>query len=333
MGEPEESLEEVVADRISAVFRHFEALTTLATGRTVGRKIGVAQETMLKKYLEQDERLGRRMYLEQLLQGRSGATHKVEFSWHPLTTYRLEAGDDVPELDGISVASLDENSESIRIGGPWGGKGVVCRRGTSLPKKSPLREVLGAQGLDLRIVSVVDDEAEIDLVDRSRLLASLESKRVGAQRFSGSEKLGSGIQTIEKAKQASLVAIDLDLLHNGSVKPLEREGAEAKQLISMVALGNGVHWTDKDKAILATYVDFTFLVKDTGIIRYAEYVHEQADEAEDALDAFMSYFKGLTKQDEDDFEVNDDDFAVIAPEGEERTLHQVLLDHVERVDA
>jgi hypothetical protein len=330
--EPEDSIREVVADRISAVFRHFESLTTLSTGRSVGRKIGVAQEFMLKKYLEQEERLRRRMYLEQLLSGKSGASHKVEFSWHPLTSHALRVGDDIPGLDGVSIASANDSTETVKLTGPWGGRGAPCRRGTAIPKRSPLSSVLSSQNLDLRVVSVDGDEIELDIVDRSRLLASLESKRVGAQRFAGSDKLGSGIQTIEKAKQASLVAIDLDLLHNGSVKPLETETAKPKQLISVVALGNGVHWTDKDKAILGTYVDFTFLVKDEGIIRYAEYVRELADEEEDALEAFMSYFKGLTKQEDDDFEVGDGDFAVIAPTGEERSLRQVLVDHIEQVD-
>ena len=50
--------------RISDIFYYFEALTTLTSGRTVGRKIGVVQEIILRKYLEQSEHLRRRMYLE-----------------------------------------------------------------------------------------------------------------------------------------------------------------------------------------------------------------------------------------------------------------------------
>src|SRR5207247_597991 len=116
------------------------------------------------------------------------------------------------------------------------------------------------RGREIRIREVDDDSVSLDILDLSQLLASLESKRVGAQRFTGSEKLGSGIQTIEKAKQASLVAIDLDLEHNGNVKPLQKADDPPKKLISLVALGNGVHWTDKDRAILGTYVDYCYLV-------------------------------------------------------------------------
>jgi hypothetical protein len=328
----EDLLEPEADDRISAIFRHFEALTTLATGRTVGRKIGIVQEIMLKKYLEADERLRRRMYLEQLLEGRSGAAHKVEFSWYPIATHvGLRAGDEVPGTGGLRIASLDETAERVRLDGPWTGRPVALSVGALSQRRGPLRTLLDEQGLDLRVVGVDEGGAEVDVVDRSQLLASLESKRVGAQRFSASNKLGSGIQTIEKAKQASLVAIDLDLKHNANVKPLEAEG-ERKKLISLVALGNGVHWTEKDRAILATFVDYTFFVKDEGIIRYATFVEELADEDDDPLEAFMAYFKGLTKQEDDSFSVSDSDFDVVAPEDENRTLREVLVDHISEVN-
>jgi hypothetical protein len=203
--------------------------------------------------------------------------------------------------------------------------------GVPTQRKGPLRSALDERNLDLRIVAVDGDSVEIDVIDLSRLLASLESKRVGAQRFSGSDKLGSGIQTIEKAKQASLVAIDLDLHHNGTIKPLSTEG-ESRNLLSFVALGNGVHWTAKDRAVLGMYVDYTFLVKDDAIIRYARFVEELADEDDDALEALMAYFKGLTKQEDDTFAVGDDDFEIVAPTNERRTLRGVLSEHVRDAD-
>ncbi len=85
----------------------------------------------------------------------------------------------------------------------------------------------------------MDDAAVIDIAESDRVLAVLESKRVGAQRFAGSDKLGSGIQTIEKAKQAALVAIDVDRLQNGPRDPAERLDPGEKQCLTLVALGNG----------------------------------------------------------------------------------------------
>src|SRR5258705_1564065 len=94
----------------------------------------------------------------------------------------------------------------------------------------------------------------VSVLDLSDVRASVESKRVGAQRFAGSDKLGSGIQSIEKVKQASLVAIDADLLFNKTTKALPVENPGRRKYISIVVLGNGVHWTEKDKNILRTYV-------------------------------------------------------------------------------
>jgi hypothetical protein len=321
----------VVEDPISAVFRHFEKLTTLATGRTVGRKIGVAQEVLLKKYLEADERLRRRMYLERHLDGASGAAHKVEFSWYSIASHALEAGDAIPGLDDLRILSVDDAAERIRIEGPWQGRAARLAVDGLCPRKGVLRERLG-QKLDLRVVAVDGGRVELDIVDFTILLGSLESKRVGVQRFSGSDKLGTGIQTIEKAKQASLVAIDLDLRHNGTIKPLAT-ASDARRLISLVAVGNGVNWTPKDKAVLGTYVDFTYLVRDAAIIRYAKFVHERDEQELDELAAFMAYFVGLTKQSDDDFEVLDDDFELIAPDGETRSLRAALVDHIAAVDA
>jgi len=315
--------------RISEIFYFFEAVTSLASGRTVGRKIGVVQEILIKKYLEADEGLARRMYLEQMLQGESGAGHKVEFSWFAITPHNdLAVGD--AGMRGLKVVEIDTVGEKVALMGDWDGRPVRVALGQPTPRSGPLRAYLDARDTDLRLVDIADGRVSIDEVDRTRLLASLESKRVGAQRFSGTDKLGSGIQTIEKAKQASLVAIDLDIGHNRNVKPLQGPGV-GKTLLSLVALGNGVHWTDKDKAVLGTYVDFTFLVRDAGIIRYAEYVRDLVGE-EDFLEGFMDYFKGMTKQEPDDFEVFDGDFTIIAPAKETRTLRQVLAHHVDTMN-
>ena len=51
--------------------------------------------------------------------------------------------------------------------------------------------------LDIRVTPSEDESIVADVLDLSRPLASLESKRVGAQRFSRTKKLGPGIQTIE----------------------------------------------------------------------------------------------------------------------------------------
>jgi hypothetical protein len=330
--EPSDLLHPERDPRISEIFYFFESLTTLSSGRTVGRKIGVVQELILRKYLAADDSLRRRMYLENLLEGESGASHKVEFSWYAVAPAGAVAiGELIPQTDGLRITAIDLVNERVRIGGALPGSGTTLSVGQSASQVPRLAAYLRDKRIDVRILDVGEGTATADIVDKTALLASLESKRVGAQRFSGSDTLGAGIQTIEKAKQASLVAIDLDLKHNRQVKPLGTP-ADAKKLLSFVALGNGVHWTEKDKAVLGTYVDYTFLVRDSGIIRYAEYVQELMSEDDDFLAFFMAYFKGMTKQEPDDFEVLETDFEIVAPAQEARSLRTVLCEHVQRVN-
>lgn len=287
------------------------------------------QETILRKYLDLDDDIRRRMYFEQSLKGMSGASHKVEFSWYSITPAHMETGQEIPASYGLTVGQIDDMSQSVRIHLP-DGKSAILARHSPIARLAPnLRRFLDAHSIDLRLINVSDESVDVDVVDKSDLLASLESKRVGAQRFNGTTKLGSGIQTIEKAKQASLVAIDIDLANNGNVKPLGPQ-ADAKRTLSFVALGNGVHWTDKDKNVLRTYVDFTYLVKDDSIIRYANYVKDLAGEENDFIDFFQNYFKGMTKQPVDDFEVLDEDFVIITPEDEGRPFRDVIADHLAR---
>jgi hypothetical protein len=82
-----------------------------------------------------------------------------------------------------------------------------------------------------------------------------------------------------------------------------------------VVLGNGVHWTDQDLAVLATYVDYTYQVADAAVVRYAEFVRRLAAKEEaDFLQFFMRYFKGMTKTPPDNFTaVSDVDFLPIRP--------------------
>ena len=65
--------------RISEIFYYFEKHTTIASGRTVGRKIGVVQEILCKKLILQSEKIRDSVIYEPKLPGHSGATHKVEF--------------------------------------------------------------------------------------------------------------------------------------------------------------------------------------------------------------------------------------------------------------
>jgi hypothetical protein len=315
---------------ISDIFFYFQQYTTLENGRTFGRKLGVVQEVIIRKFLELSPVITSRLYFERVLVGISGAGHKVEFAIYPIvarrslhspgrTSYKdldLVVYHDAPTKVGAPVSILVNKKE------------ITILRGKPLP--TPLRETLNVQMLDLR-VNFEDGVFYLDVISTETPIISVESKRVGAQRFSGSDKLGAGIQTIEKAKQTSLVAIDLDLKANGTIKYLAEE-IERKS-ISIVVLGNGVHWDEKDRSVFRTFVDYAFLMPDSVMIRYADFIKEIAQKhGGDFVAYFRSHFPGMTKMVSDEFQVTKSDLNCLEPRGEQRGLHEVIQDHILKVN-
>jgi hypothetical protein len=295
--------------RISDIFYYFEQHTTIASGRTVGRKIGVVQEILCKKLLMMSEAVQDCIIYEPKIQGRSGATHKVEFFlFQPTVVAQVATGRTCEIGDGFSVTvrKSDVVSQTAQVAFA----GHVKKRGTvsaGMTLKVPNTSCV------VKFVKVDSAGLRMSVLDMHNPVASIESKRVGAQRFSGSDKLGSGIQTIEKAKQASLVAIDFDLKYNNIL--LAQNIDKSRRLFkSFVVLGNGVHWTAQDLAILETYVDYTYLAADAAIVRYAEFVRGLAETQKiDFFKYYMGYFKGMTKTAPDAFVVTGDDFRAIRP--------------------
>ncbi len=316
--------------RISEIFYYFEKHTSISTGRTVGRKIGVVQELMCKKLLLNSPRIRDSVVYEPRIRGRSGATHKVEFVlFQPLEVFNVAVGRraDSVRVEGlsVSVSKVDSVRKAVSLSISHAGRKAKCTVAEGRPVNSKVpRQMLESGALQIKIWINEDQSARVSILDLSSPIASIESKRVGAQRFSATEKLGSGIQTIEKAKQASLVAVDFDLLYNETAMTLSGRDAQ-RSYRSFVILGNGVHWTPHDLSILDAYVDCTYLVGDQSIIRYADHVRREADsKGEDFFQYFMSYFRGLTTTEADGFDVHDSDFAPLRPQ-DGPSLKEALL--------
>jgi len=301
--------------RISEIFYYFEKHTDIKNGRTVGRKIGVVQEILVKKMLVQDQRIVDCMVYEPRLRGRSNATHKVEFVlYFPCCVILLKnevvARIKDPNLQ-VQVDRVDATRGRARIHIHTGEGTQVKVLGLDQALPVHIKTASGNQTIFIKLAGINEGVVRLSLLDAQRPIASIESKRVGAQRFSGTDALGSGIQTIEKAKQAALAAVDFDLLYNKTLLANSTLG-ETRNFRSFVVLGNGVHWTDHDLAVLGTYVDYTFLAKDRSIIRYAEFVRSKSEENdEEFFDFFMDYFQGTTKMSPDLFTVSTDDFELL----------------------
>lgn len=307
--------------RISKIFYHFEHHTDIGTGRTVGRKIGVIQEILIKKLLLTDEKIGDCLIYEPRVPGRSGATHKVEFVvFAPELVIEAAVGHSlrIPALAmEIKVLKLDAPQRRARISART--EKQVTTKLVTVDHAFPVSVLHHGRQTELRIklIRITKDRCRISVLRAAEPLASLESKRVGAQRFASSDKLGSGIQTIEKAKQTALVAVDFDLRFNDELLARSPSRTSSRRFRSFAVLGNGVHWTPHDLSILATYVDYTFQVKDETIIRYAQYVEQLAVAAgQPFLSYFMAYFNGMTKTPPDKFVVSCDDFIRMCPTDE-----------------
>lgn len=304
---------------------------TAGAGRTAGRKIGVVQEVVVRKLLERSPTINERMLFERFLPGFSGAGHKVEFMFYGMLA-RLSASETFVN-DGLYIQYVEATDAGAKL--LWRvGRTDKWRRAVLKPRatvSTALGTALAQRGIG---VLLPNGEAVISILDLNDVLASVESKRVGAQIFVGSTKLGSGIQTIEKAKQTSLVAIDADLKFNKVVRPIllrDKVDPERRRYISVVALGNGVHWTTNDHNVLKTFVDHTYLVHDDVMMGYGEYVRKLAVRAnEDIPKFFMNYFDGMTKAKPDGFTVKERDLAVIEPADDKRSLTKVLEQHIEK---
>ncbi len=308
----------------------------------MGRKLGVIQEIICRKLLMQSQRLVDAVIFEPFLMGASGADHKVEFVFfqpklalnfslaqNQLGAFTINKRQS-QRVGDLTITLLSTNTNRAKFSVEQGGRRSRFTLLLHQIVKSKLAlEVLGQESSAIKLSAVGDGTARLVFLNIEDVRASVESKRVGAQRFSSSDKLGSGIQTIEKAKQASLVALDADLKFNGNIKALSEPGA-SRRFISVVVLGNGVHWTEKDVAIMRTYVDFTFLARDASIIRYLDYVRAKADaEHADFKTFLMAYFVGMTKQPPDTFAVTANDLKIITPEEETRPLNQILDEHLD----
>jgi hypothetical protein len=264
--------------------------------------------------------------------GASGADHKVEFVFfQPTLALNFGIGQ-THKIGGLEITLIKTALERATFKLSRNGKSVRSTLKLHTPVKAEAAVALIESDNLIKLSAVAPDMARLVFLNSNDVRASVESKRVGAQRFSSSEKLGSGIQTIEKAKQASLVAIDADLKFNGTIKALA-DPDHARRYISFIVLGNGVHWTEKDKAIMGTYIDYAFLACDASIIRYLDYVRDKALAAgADFKDFLMSYFQGMTKTPADDFTVTADDFEIITPEDDKRSMNEILEQHIDEYD-
>src|SRR5687768_6920562 len=174
--------------KISEIFYYFEQHTNLQTGRTMGRKIGVVQEILVKKLLLGSPRLKDSIVYEPRIGGRSGATHKVEFVFfQPICALVLKAGSkaEFPGAAGVSVhlEAVDSQARRAKFTVTIGREKLRCAMNEGELSSIKLRGILEQHKVQLRLSEVLNNKARISLVELDAPRLTIESKRVGAQRF------------------------------------------------------------------------------------------------------------------------------------------------------
>lgn len=101
--------------RISEIFYYFEQHTTIASGRTVGRKIGTVQEILVRKLLQTDRRILRSVVYEPRIQGKSRATHKVEFVFFQPVEVRVVAEKQSIRFDALPDLAVTKGEKHDQL--------------------------------------------------------------------------------------------------------------------------------------------------------------------------------------------------------------------------
>jgi len=322
----------VVTEKIYPIF---EATRQLGIkGHVLGRKIGVIQEIMIWKLLRSSELVRQRVLGEIWVAGKSGARHKVEFVLLSNILSTCVTTGDVLDLKTrnltIDVGEIDEEHVQVKI--PEISE-VPCviyvseLNGVGIPKK--YRQALDDLSIAIKVLEVKNGKARLCVLNLSDPLVDIESKRVGIEETKG--ELLVGPQSIEKAKQTALVAIDLRRKYGRAWKYNHEMG----RLISIAVLGNGASWKQKDLAILSEYMDYTAVIRDNSVVRYVKWVISQNKDSTISPDkALLGHFKGTKSTPLDAFQVRPDDFETIHPKsGDGKLLLEIIEEHIRKQEA
>ena len=281
-------------------------------GHVLGRKIGVMQEIIVWKLLRSSNLIKERVLGEVWVEGKSSAEHKVEFGIFSKIFSEKVASNESYDLEtlGFNLKIKDIGSNFVRINVP-NLTDKNCKinfselNGVGLKKN--YRNFFNEKNIRIKAFKIKGDHVQLVVLNLSDPLVHIESKRVGVEETKG--KLLPAPQTIEKAKQTSLVAIDLRRKYGGVWK----YNREIGRFISIAVLGNGVHWKKKDMAILSEYVDYVYKIKDEAIIRYINWILDKRSESDNRKKILLKYFKGTKSTPLDEFEVFIDDFYIVYP--------------------
>jgi len=276
-------------------------------GHQIGRKIGDMLEILTMGAIYQDNELVKRIKTEGKLVGYTTAGHKVEFGFFSdlddedslfgaveckcVGVEETTAGKGTSYIKSLTVGS---NLDFV-ISSRWLSERITLK--IKLESLNPDFAIFSfyKNGIELSRFQVAKSENFKIIVDENEKLiiskpnADLLTDVPGIIRYLTTIKLHSlsadkcsiafyncltGPQTIEKAKQASLVSMDLRRKVDGFWGK-EEIAEEQKKFLFINVICEFSHWEDKSRNVVKTCIDHNLIVADEIIIRAFQLFEEK----------------------------------------------------------
>lgn len=278
-------------------------------GHQIGRKIGDMLEILTMGAVYQNPQLVERLSTEEKLEGYTTAGHKVEFGFFNSNRGERQLFGAIEcKCVGVEETTSGKNNRHLRkikanesftidFSGRWQPAPITFRLKAKTVNANSVDVEVSANsipavcrsfsfGVGDNIKVVIDENNdclvttthgnmldEIPTIIRTCKTIRLQSIANGAATFALFDCL-TGPQTIEKAKQASLVAMDLRKKVDGYWGK-EEVPAGQKHMTFVHVLCEFSHWEEKSRNVIRTCIDHNVIVPDAVIIKAFELFEER----------------------------------------------------------
>jgi hypothetical protein len=281
---------------ITSLYKFIEGYNIM--GHQMGRKVGDMLELLTMGAIYKNKGLFDRLDTEGKLEGYTTAGHKVEFGFYKdLTKKEGLFGAIECKCVGVEVTKNGKNNTHLRriknnesfdinFSNRWLGANVTCsfklanhnnneatvsiewnggRETTTIPVGHTMKIALDEDG-DVNVVaSGADMYTQVEKIIRVCKVIELNKIDQDNVTFALFDCL-TGPQTIEKAKQASLVAMDVRRKIDGHWGK-EDIPEENKTIISILVLCEFSHWEAKSRSVIKTCIDHNLIVPDIVMVQ------------------------------------------------------------------
>lgn len=281
---------------ITNIYKFIESYNLI--GHQIGRKVGDMLELLTLGVISKDPELVERMVIEDGLEGYTTAKHKVEFGlYNDLENKNSLFGSIECKCVGVEVTKDGKNNIKKLIPGQtltthfkpnWLQKEnrefvnlsvSNISNNTAEIKFESKYSTINVENVKIndRFLYILDENGKIliiepthnlyesvpNLIRNARVLRviGIEENSITLTIF----KCLTGPQTIEKAKQASLVAMDLRKKIDG-VWGKEEIPEEKKSIISVLVLCEFSHWEAKSRNVIKCCIDHNLIIPDAILI-------------------------------------------------------------------